>query len=58
MSSRLPRRPQASITVPTDHRRGLASDLHLIRMTSFLVIFVMHSSVLLLEKVVLFKHCF
>ncbi len=32
ISSRPPRRPQASITMPTDHRQGLypASDLHLI----------------------------
>ncbi len=50
-----PRRPQASITMPTDHRQGLypASDTDY---ASFLVIFVMHSSVLLLEKGVLFKH--
>ncbi len=45
--------------MPTDHRQGLypASDLHLILiMPHFFVIFVMHSSVLLLEKGVLFKH--
>ncbi len=41
ISSRPPRRPQASITMPTDHRQGLypASDLHLILIMPHFLLF-------------------
>ncbi len=41
-TSRPPRRPQASLTMPTDHRQGLypASDLHLILIMPHFLLFL------------------